>query len=76
MKWLAVLSLFLRDLIIGDSWPLTAAVVAILAAGVAVLRLDAVAPATFVLVFAAFLLLAMPVVILIEVSRHAPRRPK
>ena len=70
MRWLTALLKFFYDLIVGDSWPLTAAVVIILGAGVLVLQLDALPPTTLVLVIAAGLLLGAPLTILIEVKRH------
>ena len=73
MKWLAVLLKFLNALIVGDSWPLTAAVVIVLGAGAGVLRLDASEPVTLVLVIAASLLLGAPAVVLIEAARHCGR---
>lgn len=70
MRWLSAFLKFIYNLIVGDSWPLTAAVVLILGAGVLVLRLDALLPATLVLVLAAGVLLGAPLTILIEVKRH------
>ncbi len=60
MRWLTALLKFIYDLIVGDSWPLTATVVLILGAGVLVMRLDALLPAVLVLVIAAGLLLGAP----------------
>ncbi len=73
MRWLTALLKFIYDLIVGDSWRLTAAVVLILGAGVLVMRLDALLPAVLVLVIAAGLLLGAPLTILIEVKRHLRR---
>lgn len=73
MRWLTALLKFIYDLIVGDSWRLTAAVVFILGAGVLVLRLDALPPAALVLVITAGLLLGAPLTILIEVKRHLRR---
>ncbi len=73
MRWPVALLKFVYDLIVGDSWPLTAAVVLILGAGVVVMRLDALLPSALVLVIAAGLLLGAPLTILIEVKRHLRR---
>ncbi len=73
MRWLTALLKFVYDLIVGDSWRLTTAVVLILGAGVLFLRLDALPPAALVLVIAAGLLLGAPLTILIEVKRHLRR---
>ena len=73
MRWLTALLKFIYDLIVGDSWRLTAAVVLILGVGGLVLRLDALPPAALVLVITAGLLLGAPLTILIEVKRHLRR---
>ena len=73
MRWLVALLKFVYELVVGDSWPLTATVVLILGAGVLVMRLDALLPAVLVLVIAAGLLLGAPLTILIEVKRHLRR---
>ena len=73
MRWIVVLLKFLKDLIVGDSWPHTAAVVIILGVGAGALRLDALEPVTLVLVIGASLLLGAPAVVLIEATRHHGR---
>ncbi len=76
MRWPVALLKFIYELVVGDSWPLTATVVLILGAGVLVLRLDALLPAALVLVIAVGLLLGAPVTILIEVKIHLRRPPE
>ena len=73
MRWLTAPLKFIYDLVVGDSWPLTAAVVLILGVGVLVMRLDSLLPTTLVLAIAAGLLLGSPLTILIEVKRHLRR---
>ena len=70
MRWPLALVTFIYDLVVGDSWPLTAAVALILAAGVLVLRLDALAPTALVLMIAIAVLVGAPLTVLIEVKRH------
>ena len=70
MRWPVALVTFIYDLVVGDSWPLTAAVALILGAGVLVLRLDALGPTTLVLMIAFAVLVGAPLTVLIEVKRH------
>ena len=70
MRWPVALAKFIYDLVVGDSWPLTAAVALILCAGVLVLRLDALLPTALVLAIAAAVLVGAPLTVLIEVRRH------
>ena len=73
MRWPIALVTFIYDLVVGDSWPLTAAVALILGAGVLVLRLDALAPAALVLMIAFAVLVGAPLTVVIEVRRHLRR---
>ena len=73
MRWPVALVKFIYDLVVGDSWPLTAAVALILGAGVLVLRLYALAPAALVLLIAVAVLVGAPLTVLIEVRRHRRR---
>lgn len=73
MSWVGGLAKFLYDLIVGDSWLLTATVASNLSVGVLVLWLDALPPVLLTLVIAAGLLLGVPLAILIEAKRHLRR---
>ena len=73
MRWLTAPLKFIYNLVVGDSWPLTAAVVLILGVGVLVMRLDALAPAALVLLIAVAVLVGAPLTVLIEVRRHLRR---
>ena len=73
MKLLRGFVKFLYDLVVGDCWQVTAAILFILAAGVALLRFDSVPPALFVICLGAVIIAVAPLIILLE-TRAGMRR--
>lgn len=66
MSWARAIFRFLYDFIIGDSWPVAAGVGAILAAGVAWLRLGAAPGAALAVALGAAVVIAIPTIVLAE----------
>lgn len=66
MSWLRAIARFVYDLVIGDSWPVAAAVGVVLAAGIAALRLGAAPGAALALALGAAVVVGIPAVVLAE----------
>ena len=73
MKLLHAFVKFLYDLVIGDCWQITAAIVVVLAGGVAVLRLDLIPATLLVICLGAVVMTVSPLIVVLE-ARAGMRR--
>jgi len=73
VKLLRAFVKLLYDLVIGDCWQITAAIVAVLAVGVAVLRLDLISATLLVICLGAVVTTVPPLIVVLE-ARAGMRR--